>query len=331
MIPTILTTTSIFIIAFIAATPVDINDIGEPVSRYLLYGNDIISGAIIPNSDKMHFYPIWEATFVDEWLYSGGPYDLIFLHFLLGVACYMGQWELSFRRGMQTWIVVAYSGLIAATIVVFLICSIDQGSFSDSTSLEISGTLNFMIVFQVEHTILMHPFHFLGVAGVFDGSLFSVMHGSLVTSSLIREIIENEYANEGVIIPTSTAIGLHFYPIWEATFVDEWLYCGGPYELIFLHFVLGVACYMGQWELSIRRGMQTWIVVAYSGLIVATIVVFLIYSIGQRSFSDSQGHVINTWFEIIKHANLGIEVMHERNAHNFPLYLDVIEAQSTNG
>ncbi|KAM7258534.1 hypothetical protein ACFE04_014275 [Oxalis oulophora] len=37
----------------------------------------------------------------------------------------------------------------------------------------------------------------LGVAGVFGGSLFSAMHGSLVTSSLIRETTENESANEG--------------------------------------------------------------------------------------------------------------------------------------
>jgi hypothetical protein len=34
-------------------------------------------------------------------------------------------------------------------------------------------------------------------AGVFGGSLFSAMHGSLVTSSLIRETTENESANEG--------------------------------------------------------------------------------------------------------------------------------------
>jgi hypothetical protein len=54
-----------------------------------------------------------------------------------------------------------------------------------------------MIVFQAEHNILMHPFHMLGVAGVFGGSLFSAMHGSLVTSSLIRETTENESANAG--------------------------------------------------------------------------------------------------------------------------------------
>jgi len=54
-----------------------------------------------------------------------------------------------------------------------------------------------MIVFQAEHNIHMHPFHRLGLAGVFGGSLFSAMHGSLVTSSLIRETTENESANEG--------------------------------------------------------------------------------------------------------------------------------------
>lgn len=32
----------------------------------------------------------YEAALVDEWLYSGGPYELIVLPFLFGVACYMG-------------------------------------------------------------------------------------------------------------------------------------------------------------------------------------------------------------------------------------------------
>ncbi|PWA78702.1 PsbA, chloroplast [Artemisia annua] len=72
--------------AFIAAPPVDIDGIREPVSGSLLYGNNIISGAIIPTSAAigLHFYPIWEAASVDEWLYNGGPYELIVLHFLLG-------------------------------------------------------------------------------------------------------------------------------------------------------------------------------------------------------------------------------------------------------
>lgn len=75
MIPTLLTATSVFIIAFIAAPPVDIDGIREPVSGSLLYGNNIISGAVIPTSNAigLHFYPIWEAASLDEWLYNGGP------------------------------------------------------------------------------------------------------------------------------------------------------------------------------------------------------------------------------------------------------------------
>lgn len=53
--------------------------------------------------------------------------------------------------------------------------------------LGISGTFNLCLCSKAEHNILMHPFHILGVAGVFGGSLFSAMHGSLVTSSLLAE------------------------------------------------------------------------------------------------------------------------------------------------
>ena len=45
-----------------------------------------------------------------------------------------------------------------------------------------------------------------------------------------------------------------------------------------------------------------------------------------QSLLDSQGHVINTWADILNRANLGFEVMHERNAHNFPLDLASVEA-----
>merc|ERR1739848_764056 len=100
------------------------------------------------------------------------------------------EWELSFRLGMRPWIAVAYSAPVAAATAVFIIYPLGQGSFSDGMPLGISGTFNFMIVFQAEHNILMHPFHMLGVAGEFGGSLFSAMHGSLVTSSLIRETSE---------------------------------------------------------------------------------------------------------------------------------------------
>ncbi|MBA0615579.1 hypothetical protein Godav_015702 [Gossypium davidsonii] len=63
--------------------------------------------------------------------------------------------------------------------------------------LGISGTFNFMIIFQIEHNILMHLFYILSIVSVFGGSLFNAMYGSLVTSSLIRETTENESTNEG--------------------------------------------------------------------------------------------------------------------------------------
>ena len=64
MIPTLLTAISVFIIAFLAAPPVDIDGIREPVSGSLMYGNNIISGAVVPTSNAigLHFYPIWEAA-----------------------------------------------------------------------------------------------------------------------------------------------------------------------------------------------------------------------------------------------------------------------------
>jgi photosystem II P680 reaction center D1 protein len=40
-----------------------------------------------------------------------------------------------------------------------------------------------------------------------------------------------------------------------------------------------------------------------------------------NSVLDSQGRVLPTWADVLNRANLGFEVMHERNAHNCPLDL----------
>ena len=93
MFPTLLTATSVFVLAFIAAPPVDIDGIREPVSGSLIYGNNIISAAVVPTSNAigLHFYPVWEAASMDEWLFNGGPYQLIVLHFFIGVCAYMAR------------------------------------------------------------------------------------------------------------------------------------------------------------------------------------------------------------------------------------------------
>ena len=42
---------------------------------------------------------------------------------------------------------------------------------------------------------------------------------------------------------------------------------------------------------------------------------------------DANGKIVPTWGDVLNRANLGMEVMHERNAHNFPL--DLASAEST--
>ena len=40
-----------------------------------------------------------------------------------------------------------------------------------------------------------------------------------------------------------------------------------------------------------------------------------------QSIIDSSGHLLNSWADIMNLADLGMEVMHERIAYNFPLDL----------
>merc|ERR1711904_211672 len=307
MFPTLLSATICFVIAFLAAPPVDIDGIREPVSGSLLFGNNIISGAVIPSSNAIgvHFYPIWESASLDEWLYNGGPYQLIVFHFFIGVCSYIGrEWELSYRLGMRPWICVAFSAPVAAASAVFIVYPIGQGSFSDGMPLGISGTFNFMLVFQAEHNILMHPFHMAGVAGVLGGSLFSAMHGSLVTSSLIRETTESESLNYG-------------YKFGQETETYNIVAAHGYFgRLIFqyasfnnsraLHFFLAVWPVVGIW---------------FTAMGVSTMAFNLNGFNFNQSVLDAQGRVINTWADLLNRSNLGIEVIHERNAHNFPLDL----------
>jgi len=307
MIPCLLSATICFIIAFIAAPPVDIDGIREPVAGSLLYGNNIITGAVIPSSNAigLHFYPIWEAASLDEWLYNGGTYQLVVFHFIIGIFAYMGrQWELSYRLGMRPWICVAYSAPVAAATSVLLIYPIGQGSFSDGMPLGISGTFNFMFIFQAEHNILMHPFHMLGVAGVFGGALFSAMHGSLVTSSLVRETTETESLNYGYKFgqeeETYNIVAAHGY---FGRLIFQYASFNNSRSL---HFLLGAWPVVGIW---------------FTALGISTMAFNLNGFNFNQSILDSQGRVVNTWADVLNRANLGMEVMHERNANNFPLDL----------
>ena len=312
MIPALLTATTCFIIAFVAAPPVDIDGIREPVSGSLIYGNNIISGAVVPSSNAigLHFYPIWEAGTMDEWLYNGGPYQLVVFHFLIVVAAYAGrQWELSYRLGMRPWIFVAYTAPLSAALAVFLVYPFGQGSFSDGMPLGISGTFNFMFVFQAEHNILMHPFHMLGVAGVFGGALFAAMHGSLVTSSIIRETTETESQNYGYKFgqegETYNIVAAHGY---FGRLIFQYASFNNSRAL---HFFLGAFPVIGIWLTSLGISTMAFNLNGFNF---------------NQSVVDANGKVIPTWADVLNRQSLGMEVMHERNAHNFPLDLASTEA-----
>ena len=125
-----------FVLCFVAAPPVDIDGIRKPVAGSLLYGNNIVSGALIPSSNAIgvHFYPLWESLTLDEWLYNGGSYQFTAFHFFIGVCAWMGrEWEFSYRLGMRPWIFVAFSAPVAASSAVFVVYPIGQGSFSCQT------------------------------------------------------------------------------------------------------------------------------------------------------------------------------------------------------
>jgi photosystem II P680 reaction center D1 protein len=314
MFPTLFLAVVAYIIGFIFAPPVDMDGIREPVAGSILFGNNLITGALVPSSNAIgvHFYPVWATLGFDQWLYNGGPYQFLVGHFIFGVAAWMGrEWEFSFRLGMRPWIFVAFSGPLVAATAVFVVYPIGQGSFSDGMPLGISGTFNFMLVFQAEHNILMHPFHFLGVAGVFGGSLFSAMHGSLVGSSLLAESCNSAQLNGSQI---SLNVGYRFGQ-------EDETYSISAAHGYFGRVIFQYASFNN--SRSLHYFLAAWPVIGiwFTSLGVSTMAFNLNGFNFNQSIVDSSGHLVNSWADVINRADLGMEVMHERNSHHYPFDL----------
>jgi photosystem II P680 reaction center D1 protein len=308
MIPTGLVALTVFAIALFAAPPVDMEGIREPIFGAVLAGNNLITAAVVPTSAAigLHFYPLWEASSVAEWLYNGGPYQLIILHLLISIWCYLGrQWELSYRLGMRPWIAVAFSAPVAAATAVLLVYPIGQGSFSEGMPLGVSGTFHFMLALQAQHNVLMHPFHMIGVAGIFSGALLSALHGSLVTSSLVRETSELESANAGYRFGQQEAT--YNLCASHAGFLGRLLVPGvAMRNSRSVHFILAALPTIGLW---------------FAALGLSSIAFNLNGFNFNQSILDSQGRVVPSYADLINRATLGIQSMHAPNAHNFPLLL----------
>lgn len=308
MIPTALTATICFFIAFVVAPPVDLEGIREPVIGALLGGNNLITAAVIPTSAAigLHFYPIWDAASLEEWLYNGGPYQLIIFHALIAIWCYLGRlWELSYRLRLRPWMAIADSAPAAAATAVLLVYPIGQGSFSEGLPLGIAGTFHFMLGFQADHNILMHPCHMLGIVGVLGGALLSMMHGALVTSTLIRTVTEEESINAGYKFGqrdrTYNYLAGHYGFLGRV--LVPWL---GSRNHRAFHFLLVALPTIGIW-------------IATAG------VCSMAFNLNGFNFNhsilDSRGIVIPTEADLLNRATLGLQAMHEPNAHLFPVVL----------
>lgn len=315
MIPCMATATIVFIIAMIAAPPVDVSGTGDLVYGSLLSGNNIITAAVVPTSAAigLHFYPIWEAASVHEWLANGGPYQLIVLHFLIGIVAYQDrEWELSYRLGMRPWISLAFMAPVSACMAVFLIYPIGQGSFSVSMPLGISGTFHFMFLFQADHNILMNPLHQMGVIGMFGGAFLCATHGSLVTSTVLKKTDENSSVNKGYILGQREST----YSFRAAQKYQERLLWRGmtfPSSRA-VHFFLAAFPVAGIWSAALSIDMAA-------------------FNFDKIVFKPpaslySQGHPVPTWADRVIASNRGLLAIKERAEHTFPAELVATDSEA---
>jgi photosystem II P680 reaction center D1 protein len=122
--------------------------------------------------------------------------------------------------------------------------------------------------------------------------------GSLVTSSLVRETTETESQNKGYKFgqeeETYNIVAAHGY---FGRLIFQYASFNNSRSL---HFFLAAWPVVGIWCAALGIAVSS---ANLNGLNF------------NQSILDHQGHVINTWADILNRANLGFEVQHERNAH----------------
>jgi len=130
------------------------------------------------------------------------------------------------------------------------------------------------------------------------------MHGSLVTSSLIQETTEEVSQNYGYKFgqqdETYNIVAAHGY---FGRLIFQYASFNNSRALHFFLAAWPVTCI---WLTSMGISTMAFNLNGFNF---------------NQSVTDSKGRVIPTWADVLNRADLGMEVMHERNAHNFPLDL----------
>jgi photosystem II P680 reaction center D1 protein len=229
---------------------------------------------------------------------------------LIGIICYQDrEWELSYRLGMRPWISLAFTAPVAAATSVLLIYPVAQGSFSSGMPLGISGTFNFMFLFQAEHNILMNPFHQLGVMGVFGGAFLCAVHGSLVSSTLLRRTRPEESINNGYNLGQKEET--YHFPSAQ-TYQSSLCRLTLPNSRT-VHVFLAAVPVAGIWSAAL--GVDT---AAFN---------FDLLTFKNASVIHSQNLVIPTWADGINQINQGLNIAGDR-AQSFPPELSIFPSSS---
>jgi len=137
------------------------------------------------------------------------------------------------------------------------------------------------------------------------------MHGSLVTSSLVRQTTEEVSQNYGYKFgqeeETYNIVAAHGY---FGRLIFQYASFNNSRSL---HFFLAAWPVVGIW---------------FAALGVSTMAFNLNGLNYVQSIVDNRLTPIPTWADILNRANLGFEVIHERNAHNFALDLAAVNQTS---
>ncbi len=303
-IPTLSTAAIVFVLAIIAAPAVDMDGTGYVIAGSLLDGNNLITAAVVPTSAAigLHFYPIWEAASLNEWLTNGGPYQLIVLHFIIGIISYQDrEWELSYRLGMRPWISLAFTAPVAASVSVLIIYPMGQGGFASGMPLGISGTFTFMMQFQADHNILASPLHQMGVIGVLGGALLCSVHGALVTSTILRPPAETTYSFEHA-----------------QTFQQRLFWKGAQFNSSrAVHFCLAALPVAGIWSAALGVDLAAFD--------------FDRFSLTLPSHVSVKKTVVPTWSDIVIHANQGVRAAGKTTTSRLPLFIEHPDEQEHDG
>ena len=276
-----------------------------------MYGNNIISAVqLFPLPTQWVFTSILSGSLhrLTNALYNGGPFQLVIFHFLIGIYAYMGrEWELSYRLGS-----VPGSALLTAHLSLLLLLYsssiLSVKVVSPMLCLLVSLVLLTICLYSKQNTISLCTRSTCSVLLGYSVDLFSAMHKS-ATSSLVRETTETESQNYGYKFgqeeETYNIVAAHGYfgrPDFPICFFQQFSLAA----LLPRNWGRGHLVYRPR---RLHHGVQPQR-----------------FNFNQ-SIIDGQGRCSEHLGGCPNRAGLGMEVMHERNAHNFPL--DLAAAEST--